>query len=74
MLSILFGDNAMREQVEKLLRSDLSAYRISKEANVPYMTVNDLVNGKSSIDNAKFSTIEKLYNYAVLIQKNTPTN
>lgn len=54
----------MRKEVEELLRSDLSAYRIAKEADVPYMTVNDLVNGKSSIDNAKFSTIEKLYNYA----------
>ena len=64
----------MRDEVEKLLHSNLSAYRISKEANVPYMTVNDLVNGKSSIDNAKYSTIEKLYNYAVLVQKNTPTN
>ena len=64
----------MREEVEKLLQSDLSAYSISKGANVPYMTVNDLVNGKSSIDNAKYSTIEKLYNYAVSIQKNTPTN
>ena len=64
----------MRKVVEDLLRSDISAYRISKDANVPYMTVNDLVNGKSSIDNAKFSTIEKLYNYAVSLQKNTPTN
>lgn len=64
----------MRKVVEELLNSDLSAYRISKDANVPYMTVNDLVNGKSSIDNAKFSTIEKLYNYAVSLQKNTPTD
>ena len=54
----------MRKEVEELLNSDLSAYRISKEADVPYMTVNDLINGKSSIDNAKFSTIEKLYKYA----------
>lgn len=64
----------MRKTVEALLRSDISAYRISKEANVPYMTVNDLINGKSSIDNAKFSTIEKLYNYAISPQKNTPTD
>lgn len=64
----------MRKVVEDLLRSDISAYRISKEANVPYMTVNDLVNGKSSIDNAKFYTIEKLYNYAISLQKNTPTD
>lgn len=64
----------MRKEVEELLNSDLSAYRISKEADVPYMTVNDLRNGKSSIDNAKFYTIEKLYNYAVSLHKNTPAN
>lgn len=64
----------MRKVVEDLLRSDISAYRISKEANVPYMTVNDLINGKSSIDNAKFSTIEKLYSYAISLHKNTPTD
>lgn len=60
----------MRKEVEDLLRSDLSAYRISKEANVPYMTINDLINGKSSIDNAKFSTVEKLYNYSISLRKN----
>lgn len=54
----------MRKLVEKLLKSDISAYKISKEASVPYMTVNDLRNKKTSIDNAKFITIEKLYNYA----------
>lgn len=59
----------MREQVENLLRSDISAYKISKEAGVPYMTVNDLINGKSKLDNAKFSTVEKLYNYAEGIKK-----
>lgn len=62
----------MRKEVENLLHSDISAYRLSKEANIPYMTVNDLINGKSSIDNAKFSTIEKLYNYAISLHKNTP--
>ena len=59
----------MREQVEKLLKSDISAYKISKGAGVPYMTVNDLINGKSNLDNAKFSTVEKLYNYAETIKK-----
>lgn len=36
------------------------------------MTVNDLMNGKSTIDNAKFSTIEKLYNYAISVNKANP--
>lgn len=59
----------MREQVEKLLKSDISAYKISKGAGVPYMTVNDLINGKSNLDNAKFSTVEKLYSYSETIKK-----
>ncbi|MDK7188131.1 hypothetical protein [Facklamia hominis] len=63
----------MKKTVEDLLRSDISAYRISKEANVPYMTVNDLRNGKSAIENAKYGTIEKLYNYAKSIEK-SPSN
>ena len=64
----------MKKTVEQLLKSDVSAYKISKGTGVPYMTVNDLRNGKSSIENAKFGTIEKLYNYAISLQKNTPTN
>ncbi len=64
----------MRKDVEKLLHSDLSAYRIAKEAGIPYMTVNDLMNGKSTIDNAKFSTIEKLYNYAISVHKANPVD
>lgn len=64
----------MKKTVERLLKSDVSTYKISKGAGVPYMTVNDLRNGKSSIDNAKYGTIEKLYNYAMSINKNTPTN
>lgn len=58
----------MREVVENLLKSDISAYKISKQSGVAYMTVNDLVNGKSSIDNAKFITIENLYKYSKLLQ------
>lgn len=60
----------MRKQVEALLQNtDISAYKISKEAGVPYMTVNDLRNGKSKIDNAKFATIEKLYNYTKKLEE-----
>ncbi|WP_181452040.1 hypothetical protein [Dolosigranulum pigrum] len=54
----------MRELVEKLLKSDISTYQISKESGVSYMTINDLVNEKSSISKARFETIEKLYTYA----------
>lgn len=68
----LFWGNHMRKTVKALLHADISAFRISKEAGVPYMMVNDLVNGKSIIDNAKFSTIEKLYKYAIELHKITP--
>ena len=53
----------MKKTVEQLLKSDVSAYKISKGAEVPYMTVNDLRNGKSSIENAKYGTIAVSYTH-----------
>lgn len=57
----------MKSLVEQLLQSDLSAYKISKGSGVPYMTVNDLVNKKTNLDNAKYATVEKLYTFAKLV-------
>lgn len=37
---------------------------ISKNAGVPYQTVQDLRNGKSKLENARFHTIRSLYEYA----------
>lgn len=53
----------MRKNIENLINSDISSYRISKETGIPYTTVNELRNGTRSIDKANFLTIETLSNY-----------
>ncbi|WIK66590.1 hypothetical protein [Globicatella sanguinis] len=53
----------MRKNIENLINSDISSYRISKETGIPYTTVNELKNGTRSIDKANFLTIETLSNY-----------
>ena len=40
-----------------------TVYKISKGSGLPYQTVQDLKNGKTSIEDARFRTIIKLYNY-----------
>ncbi|CDR19972.1 hypothetical protein [Staphylococcus argenteus] len=45
-----------------------SGYKISKNSGVPYQTVQDLRNGKTDIEDARFRTIIKLYTYSVSLQ------
>ena len=40
----------MREQIEKLLKSEISTSAIAKGAGVPWSTVADLRKGKTSMD------------------------
>lgn len=47
-----------------------SGYKISKASGVPYQTVQDLRNGKTKLEDAKFKTIIKLYDYASNNQHN----
>lgn len=63
----------MRKCVEDLLSSNISTYKLSKKSNIPYMTIHDLRSGKSTIDNAKFETIEKLYYYALSLKNDHST-
>lgn len=48
--------------LRELLNKNTS-YKISKGSGLPYQTVQDLKNGKTSIEDARFRTIIKLYNY-----------
>ncbi|MGD6766533.1 hypothetical protein [Mammaliicoccus lentus] len=50
----------MRENIEKLLQSDLSNYQISKETNISHKTISELRSGKRKLDNITFLTVEKL--------------
>lgn len=38
--------------------------QISKNTGIPYQTVQDLRNGRSSLESARFNTVRKLYEYA----------
>ena len=54
----------MREQIEKLLNSEISTTAISKGADVPWSTVADLRKGKTSMDKMALLTAEKLFDFA----------
>ena len=48
----------MREQIEKLLNSEISTSAIAKGAGVPWSTVADLRKGKTSMDKMALLTAE----------------
>lgn len=55
----------MKEMIQKLLDSELSAYRIGKEAGVHDSLVKKLRNGDQTIGDTKYDNLMKLYNYAL---------
>ncbi|AEW64658.1 Uncharacterised protein [Staphylococcus aureus] len=50
------------ESIEKLFEKE-TGYKIAKNSGLPYQTVQDLRNGKTSLSDARFRTIIKLYEY-----------
>ena len=54
----------MREQIEKLLNSEISTTAIAKGVDVPWSTASDLRKGKTSMDKMALLTAEKLYDFA----------
>ena len=59
----------MREQIEKLLNSEISTSAIAKGAGVPWSTVADIRKGKTSIDKMALLTAEKLFNFVEELDK-----
>jgi len=59
----------MRENILKLMSSDISVYRIAKDAGLPENTVRRLRNGEASLDNIRFSLAEKLNDYYMEVVK-----
>lgn len=53
----------IKNAIEKLFKAE-SGYKISKAAKLPYQTVQDLRNGTTNLEDAKFKTIVKLYENA----------
>lgn len=61
--------NNIIETIKDLFSKE-TGYKISKGSGVPYQTVQDLKNGKTSIEDARFRTIIKLYEYQMKLEKN----
>lgn len=59
----------MRENILKLMSSDISVYRIAKEAGIPENTVRRLWKGESSLDNVTLLLAEKLNKYYLEVVK-----
>ncbi|UMT76802.1 hypothetical protein ML437_06040 [Staphylococcus roterodami] len=57
-------------EIEKLLTNN-TPYSISKNSGVPRQTVTDLKVGKTKINDAKFKTIIKLYEYQRTLENKT---
>lgn len=41
-------------------KKNISAYRLSKDSNVPYMTINDLMNNKTTLTKCNAETVYKI--------------
>ena len=57
----------MREQIQKLLDSDLSSLHIAKQTNVQQSTIYRLRKGERSLDNLGLKQAEKLYEFATIL-------
>ena len=61
----------MRDEIIKLLNSNISAYQISKETGVHEATIKQLRLGKSKLDRLGLLNAEKLYNYQKELERNS---
>nr|WP_244972251.1 hypothetical protein [Mammaliicoccus lentus] len=50
----------MRKQIEKLLKSDVTGYRIAKKTGLGESLVSNLRNGKRSLDDLSLKSAELL--------------
>lgn len=55
----------LKKEVLKLLKSDISAYRISKDTGVSESVVKKLRNQNQQLEDTKYETVNKLYTYAL---------
>lgn len=53
----------IKKNIEKLLNSDLSNYRISKRTGIDQATLSRIKNGKTKIDDMKLDNALKLNNF-----------
>lgn len=60
----------MRNQIQKLLDSDLSSLHISKQTGVPQSTIHRMRKNERSLDNMSLKNAELLYKFANSIFSN----
>ncbi|ALK36392.1 DNA-binding protein [Staphylococcus aureus] len=60
----------MRNQIQKLLDSDLSSLHISKQTGVPQSTIQRMRKNERSLDNMSLKNAELLYKFANSIFSN----
>lgn len=53
----------MREQIEKLLASDIPTYRIAKDTGIAQSKISGLRSGSIKIENLTLAIAEKLVSY-----------
>ena len=46
-----------------LKKRNISIYKFATDIQEPYSTINDIVNGKKSLDNCKFGLVKKMAEY-----------
>lgn len=46
-----------------LKKRNISIYKLAADIQEPYSTINDIVNGKKSLDNCKFGLVKKMAEY-----------
>lgn len=61
-------------EINTLLQSDVTSYRIQKDTGVRQQMIDRYRKGQSELKNMTLDVAEKLYNYAISLQKNTPAN
>lgn len=64
----------LKMEVLKLLESDISAYRISKDTGVSESVIKKLRNQNQQLEDTKFETVSKLYSYAMKNQSKISDN
>ncbi|HCU8763891.1 TPA: hypothetical protein OVG04_002705 [Staphylococcus aureus] len=57
--------NGIEEKVEKLLQSEITIKEISEDTGISESILKKLSSGEQSISNAKYGTIQQLYNYYI---------
>lgn len=55
--------NDIKKNIQKLLESDITNYRIYKDTGIAQSTLSDLKNGKTSIDSMCLDNALKLNEY-----------